>query len=186
MLYTNRCKLMEIQQSDYDDVKELYLDDEVRKFLGGAVEEKYCVVKFNEMLELKNSHWYWVIRNKESMEFIGLISLDTHVDGIGTEISYQLLPKWWRKGYGKETVNKVLEYAFEELRLNIVVAETQSANVQSCKLLESLGMNLENRVVRFGAEQNIYCLRGSHKSAGSTSLYWERSLGKEVYLSSLP
>ena len=158
MLETNRCKLMEIQQSDYDDVKELYLDHEVRRYLGGTVEEKQYIMKFQEMLELKENEWYWVIRKKESMEFVGLISLDTHVDGIGTEISYQLLPKWWGNGYGKEVVKKVLEYAFEELNLNKVVAETQSANINSCRLLESVGMKLENKVIRFGAEQRIFSL----------------------------
>jgi len=42
------------------------------------------------------------------------------------------------------------------------VAETQSANKASCKLLEKLGMNLKQIVQRFGAEQSIYCIEKSN------------------------
>lgn len=156
MLETNRCKLLEIQARDFDDVKQLYLDSEVRKFLGGVIEEKDCLIKFNQMLKLKVDQWHWVIREKQSMVFIGLISLDPHVDGLGKEISYQILPNWWGKGYASESVKSVLEFAFDKINLDVVVAETQSANLQSCKLLERVGMRLENKVIRFGAEQSIY------------------------------
>ncbi len=158
MIETNRCKLYKLQEADYEDVKHLYLDDEVRKYLGGRVEEGQYKSKFQEMIESKSDEWHWVVRVNGSMDFVGLVSLDVHADGIGTEISYQLLPKWWRNGYGKEVLKRVIEFAFKELDLETLVAETQSANIPSCKLLESVGMNLENRVVRFGANQNIYRL----------------------------
>lgn len=160
MLESKRCKLVNIQQSDYEDVKELYLDHEVRRYLGGTVEENQYSMNFQRMVKSENDEWYWVIRKKESMEFVGLISLDIYHDGISTEISYQLLPKWWGNGYGKEMVKRVLEYAFDDLKLTRVVAETQSANIPSCKLLESVGMKLEDRMLRFGAEQNIFSIRG--------------------------
>ena len=55
----------------------------------------------------------------------------------------------------------VLDYAFDTLRLNKVVAETQRLNAQSVRLLERIGMALEKSTFRFGAAQSIYAITAS-------------------------
>ncbi len=159
MIETNRCILSKIQKSDYEDVKMLYTDEKVRQFLGGIIEESIYMIKFNNMCDESNDYLYWVIRHKEDKQFVGLVSLDLHHDGITTEISYQLLPKWWGYGYATEIVQYVISYAFKKLGLIKIVAETQSANTASCRLLKRIGMNLEETVERFGAEQSIFGIR---------------------------
>ena len=99
-----------------------------------------------------------VVKEKSTHTFVGLISLDTHHDGISTEVSYQILPKWWGKGIGSEVVEEVINYAFKSLNLPEVIAETQTANKPSCRLLEKLGMNLRETLLRFGEEQAVFCL----------------------------
>ena len=61
-------------------------------------------------------------------------------------------------GYGEEVIKRIINYAFEELKLTRIVAETQSANKASCKLLKKIGMKLEQSVERFGAEQYIFSI----------------------------
>lgn len=158
MIETNRCQLVELQEADYEDVKKLYSDLKVREFLGGPVSEEVYREKFKKMLISESFQIYWVIRQKDSSLFVGLISLDLHHDGVSTEVSYQLLPEWWGKGYATEAVKEVIRYAFEELRLTKLIAETQTANISSCKLLERVGMKLEQKVQRFGAEQAVYAI----------------------------
>ena len=98
MIETNRCKLVELQETDYEDVKRLYSDIKVREFLGGTtVSEEVYRIKFGKMSKSKNNALYWVIRQRENCLFVGLISLDLHHDGVSTEVSYQLLPEWWEK-----------------------------------------------------------------------------------------
>jgi [ribosomal protein S5]-alanine N-acetyltransferase len=46
-----------------------------------------------------------------------------------------------------------------ELSLPNVIAETQTANRASCKLIERLGMKLEKTIERFGAEHAIYSIK---------------------------
>lgn len=166
MYETKRCKLFKVQETDYEEVKKLYKDERVRQFLGGIVEEKIYRLKFTDMCNTNNNSLYWVIRQKDDNQFIGLVSLDLHHDGISTEISYQLLPKWWGYGYATEIVQEVISYAFKELRLERIVAETQSANKPSCKLLIKIGMSLEETVERFGAEQSIFSIRNTRISNG--------------------
>ena len=158
MIETARCELTTLKDSDWDLVMRLYTDAKVRRFLGGVVDQETIRLKFIEMLKPNLETRYWVIRakNSSSIEEIGIVSLTRHHNNIDTEISYQLLPEWWSKGYGTEAVLAIITYALTVMNLPRVVAETQMANIASCRLLESIGMLLERTVERFGAKQGIY------------------------------
>ncbi len=157
MIETNRCTMIPFQKTDDDEVKQLYRNHDVRRYLGGIQTEDDLQSIFEEMLSM-NGENNWVIRKKNTKEFVGLIFLGLHHDGNFHEVSYQLLPLWWGKGYGTEVVYAVLDYAFLTLNLPKVGAETQAANIPSRRLLEKVGMREEGRVIRFGAEQVIYSI----------------------------
>ncbi|TFE00544.1 GNAT family N-acetyltransferase [Jeotgalibacillus salarius] len=155
-MLTERTIIEEVNELDSEEIKALSTDPTVRKYLGGVRSEGTIPFILKEMLRSDDTSIYLTIRNRETHEFIGLVSLDPHHEGEDIEISYQLLPQWWRKGFGSEAVIEVLKYAFNELMLVKVVAETQSANHSSCRLLEKVGMTLGKKVIRFGEEQSIY------------------------------
>ena len=158
MIQTTRCELSTLQSADWDLVVKLYTDAEVRRFLGGIVDLETIRLRFQRMLEFERQTQHWVIRVKKnnSLVGIGIVSLGKHHNNIDTEISYQLLPEWWGKGYGTEAVQAVLTHALMVLGLPRVIAETQIANIASCRLLERMGMRLERTVERFGAKQGIF------------------------------
>ena len=158
MIQTIRCKLTTLNGNDWQLVMKLYTDVEVRRFLGGVVILKNIREKFWKMLESDTEAKYWVIRVKENSfsSGIGIVSLSRHHNNIDTEISYQLLPEWWNKGYGREAVKAIVDRALTTDNLSRIVAETQIANTASCRLLESIGMSLERTVERFGATQGIF------------------------------
>lgn len=158
---SERCIINEIQIGDYEEVKKLYFDNNVRKFLGGPISYENYNNCFKEMLNADDS-LYWTIRLKSTNEFIGLISLDTHHDGISKELSYQFLPIYWRKGYAIETIKIVINFAFKNLKFNKVISETQVKNKASCKLLNNLGMKVEEKIIRFNSEQYIFSLYSGH------------------------
>jgi ribosomal-protein-alanine N-acetyltransferase len=159
-LETRRYRLDKLQESDYENIKSLYVSEEVRKYLGGTInEEEVFRAKFNEMLEeLTKDSFHWVVTNKNSGEFLGLITLDRYYDDINMEVSYQFLPEWWGNGYATEVIREIIQYAFNRLDLPKVVAETQIVNRLSCNLLERVGMKLEKTTQRYGAKQAIYSI----------------------------
>lgn len=159
---TQRCSLFRLNDNDYEDLKMIYINENVRKYLGGAIPEVHTYSKFLDTLQRSDqgAH-YWTVRLKALNSCIGLVSLDSHTDGINTEVSYEFLPEWWGHGYAREVIQQVLNYAFNELNLSKVIAETQAANLSSCRLLEKLGMQLEQTVLRYGAEQAIYSIENN-------------------------
>ena len=161
MFKTERCVLTTFQESDCEDVSKLFTNQEVRRYLGGVRDADSLKETLESMLTPQPAAYYWVARRESTKEFIGLISLDLHHDGIDYEVSYQLLPDWWGKGYAAETVTVIIDFALNSLKLPAVLAETQSANISSCRLLEKLGMELERKIFRYGAEQTIYSIRST-------------------------
>ncbi len=54
---------------------------------------------------------------------------------------------------------RVLHYAFDEVKLEAVISETQAKNEPSIKLLKRLGMTLDSTLERFGEQQVIYMVK---------------------------
>lgn len=159
---TLRCSLSRLNENDYEDLKIIYTNENVRKYLGGSIPEEHTYGKFLDTLQRsKQGAHYWIVRLNDLNSCIGFVSLDSHLDGIHTEVSYEFLPEWWGHGYAREVIQEILSYAFNELSLSKVIAETQTANRSSCSLLEKLGMQLEETVQRYGAEQAIYSIENN-------------------------
>ena len=158
LLQTSRCILCEIEEKDFDGVEQLYTNEEVRRYLGGIVDSGTIREQFQAILTSPTAGTHLVARTKEANEFIGLFSLDLHHNGTSTEVSYQLLPDWWGKGYAQECVEAIIDFASHHLLLTKLEAETQAANLASCRLLEKMNFQVSEHVERFGAKQIIYQL----------------------------
>lgn len=159
MLETARCRLDQIRPEDEGDLRGLYFDQRVRRYLGGTVDEAGFAKKVSAMVDCDAASHYWSIREKGGGGFIGLASLDPHHDGVDIELSYQLLPDRWRRGYATEVLRRIVDFAFHDLGFERIVAETQVANRGSCGLLEKVGMRPEAVIERFGETQAIYSIR---------------------------
>lgn len=156
---TKRCIIQVLKQDDYEDVKKVYFYSRVRQFLGGVVSIERYNASFNEMIKATDESFYLVVRLKNTNDFIGLISIDEHHDGVYKELSYQFVPDFWGNGYALETTKEVINFVSKELNLKGIVSETQVANKASCRLLNKLGMKITDKVYRFNEEQYIFSLK---------------------------
>ena len=144
-------------RTDYADLLELHQNHNVRLFLGGTLTADDFIRKFERMLGVQED-LQWAARLKETEEFVGLFSLDRHHEGCDIELSYQLAENMQKKGFALEINKCLIDFAFEELSLTRLVAETQTANIASVRLLGKLGMTLERTANRFGAQQSIFAI----------------------------
>ena len=154
---TERCFIKPIDVGDKTDLLRLCDDSDVWKYLGGQGTAEHNR-KNIEYIGKTNITDRWVVRSKTDNTFLGEISLTPHHDGDDIEISYLFLSDHWGKGYASETVRAVIQFAFNEKKLNRLVAETQSANFISCKLLEKLGFHQIKKLIRFNTEQILWAI----------------------------
>jgi RimJ/RimL family protein N-acetyltransferase len=155
VIETGRCVLRPAGSADQDELIALYGNERVRQFLGGVVNSVDAVDRVKRMLEDPTAT-SWIIRRREDGAFVGMVVIDEHHEGREREIWFQLVPTFWRKGLAKEAVGAVIDHEAKALKLTCLVAETQSANARSRRLLERLGMEPVRTLMRFGEEQVIY------------------------------
>ncbi len=59
------------------------------------------------------------------------------------EIGYTIAKPFQRRGFGKESVLRILQYLFEDLKKHRIVASLDPKNESSIRLLESVGFRME-------------------------------------------
>jgi [ribosomal protein S5]-alanine N-acetyltransferase len=154
---TERCRLDPLSESDAPDILRLLQSPECREYLGGPIDPAAFPDRLRAMLADEATH-QWVVRLRDARDFAGLLSFGPHHDGQDQEVSYQFLPEFWGQGLAVESLRALLPEALNRLDLNTVIAETQTANTRSTRLLENLCFQHERTLIRFNAEQAIYRL----------------------------
>jgi ribosomal-protein-alanine N-acetyltransferase len=152
------CCCVHLLPQDAPALLRLHTDSEVRYFLGGPVAESVAGQRVQLLIANNRPLPAWAIRsaNSDLSPMLGLVSFDQHHDGKNIEVSCALLPENRGRGYATEAVQFALRYAFDQMGLRRVIAETQSLNARSVALLQRVGMVFQRTVIRFGAEQSIY------------------------------
>ena len=92
---------------------------------------------------------------KENQKVIGSIGieelseeLDKDLDNLlGRELGYVLNKDYWNKGIMKEAVSKVVDYCFNTLKLNFLMASYFNHNIPSKKVLENLNFKFYKDII---------------------------------------
>ncbi|BBC26491.1 GCN5-related N-acetyltransferase [Pseudanabaena sp. ABRG5-3] len=82
----------------------------------------------------------WFIKINSESEIIGFVGLWYFFEEEQPQLVYALLPKAIKKGYATEAATKILEYCFDELGYEYLVASCDQPNIASQKVAERLGM----------------------------------------------
>lgn len=77
----------------------------------------------------------WAIELKSENKFIGLCAFLKNNEN-EDEIGYRLREKYWRKGLGTEVTIGLLNYGFNQLKMDKITADVNSQNLNSVKILE--------------------------------------------------
>jgi ribosomal-protein-alanine N-acetyltransferase len=82
----------------------------------------------------------WFVETKSEKEIIGFVGLWDFFDEKQPQLVYALLPKATKKGYASEAATKILEYCFNELGYQYLLASCDKPNIESQKVAERIGM----------------------------------------------
>lgn len=150
-LETERLILRPIRNSDAKSAQEQINNLNVSKWLL-VVKYPYTLKDYKEWLKISQKKWKakektdytFGVELKSEKKMIGCFGLH-HVDkrqGTATT-GYWLGEKYWKKGYGTEAYNAVLDFAFNKLKLRRIEAEVYPGNPSSGKLQKKFGAKLE-------------------------------------------
>lgn len=82
----------------------------------------------------------WALEEKASDYFIGYFLLfNINHPHARAEIGYALNPEYWGKGFMKEAINTVLQFAFKSMNIHRIEANINPENLRSEELLKQNG-----------------------------------------------
>ena len=147
ILETERLIVRELDLKDMDDLFELYSYDGMTDYMEGLYpyEEEYEYIREGiEHMYRFFGYGMWLVFEKESGKLVGRAGVE-HREALEgePELGYAIGTPFWKKGYGTEVCQAILDYTKEELGFEEVCSLVEPENKISIHLLEKLGFNFE-------------------------------------------
>lgn len=157
---TERLILKEIDESHVEDILKIRSNEVVNQFVK-RIPPKTNYDALDFILTIKkrvqnNESLNWGISYKNQQNLIGTICLwKFSGDRTEAEVGYELLPEYHRKGIMSEALNAVLNYGFNELNLQTILAFTNKFNENSKGLLVKHDFVLQEGRIDKGFPENL-------------------------------
>lgn len=147
-LTTERLVLRQMNVADQDEIFFLRSDKDVLEFVdipkAQSVNDAIAFIEKINNYIANNESVMWALTLKNSDTLIGNICLwNMDAENNKAEIGYMLHPKCQGKGLMQEAVEKIINYGFEIMQLNSIVADLHAGNLKSLKLLVKNGFMYE-------------------------------------------
>ena len=143
---TTRLRLRPLREDDTEELSRIFSDPAVVLYSGGrspTLEQVRRGIR-QHISEYYRNHGYGLLAAelKDTGEIVGRIGfLETEIDATGdAELHYHLAPTAWGNGLATEAARAVLEWGFEQGRLDRVVAVIHPENVASRRVAEKCGL----------------------------------------------
>ena len=160
ILATERLTLRQLVINDEREIFTLRSDSEINKYLDRQLsntidDARNFINKVNENIN-KNDSLYWAITLSDKNVLIGTICLFSFSDETDKcEIGYELLTNFQGQGIMTEAVEKVIDFAFNTIKVQKIEAFFHIDNQSSIKLLEKFSFKDSNKPDK--TDTNLVC-----------------------------
>jgi [ribosomal protein S5]-alanine N-acetyltransferase len=150
ILITERLTLRQLLINDEEEIFTLRSHSKINKYLdrplSNTIEDaRNFINNVTENIN-KNISLYWAITLSDSNTFVGTICLYGFSDeNDNCEIGYELLTNFQGQGIMKEAVEKVIDYAFNTIKVQKMEAFLHRDNQRSINLLDKLLFKNSNK-----------------------------------------
>ncbi len=173
-LHTERLLLTPLAPTDLDLALELWTDPEVVEYVCDVMTEAEIRQEMPDSTRRGGNGGIgiWCIADRKTREKLGsTYLLPVPIDEDDTdfslvvmgqmpdaeiEIGFFLKRSAWGRGYATEACKRLLQFAFQEVSLNEVVASVDEDNFASKKVLEKSGLLDRGRTRCYGKDSPIY------------------------------
>jgi 3-dehydroquinate dehydratase/shikimate dehydrogenase len=149
---TKRLILRPWKESDLEPFARLNADPRVMEcFPAPLSRQESDALALRIQTKMNEQGWgFWAVEAPGVADFIGMIGLahvlweahEVHFTP-AIEIGWRLLHEYWGKGYATEGAKAALEFGFQTLKCDEIVAFTAVANARSRHVMEKLGMHTD-------------------------------------------
>jgi ribosomal-protein-alanine N-acetyltransferase len=148
VIETERLILRELSLDDVDDIFGYASIPEVSTFLlwypHKSKQDSIDFINFAKDMFAKDISIIWGIELKEEKKLIGIFDLRTmQLINDCAEIGYVISNIYWNRGFISESIQEVIKFCFNELKLNRVEAHCDEENIGSARVMEKAGMKYE-------------------------------------------
>jgi ribosomal-protein-alanine N-acetyltransferase len=148
ILTTERLTLRRPQMNDEQEIFILRSDREINKYLDRQLsntinDARDFISKVNENID-KNESVYWAITLRDQNILAGTICLFGFDENDNCGIGYELLTNFQGQGIMKEAAEKVIDYAFNTIKVQKMEAILHKDNQRSIRLLEECSFSNSN------------------------------------------
>lgn len=147
ILKTKRLSLRPISENDIENVYNLQSLEETARYNTAKIPENLSETKITvenwitENNDDKPKKFTFAIDLIENEKFIGLIGINLGKEHYrNAEIWFQFDYRFWNKGYATESLRKIIEFGFEDLKFHRIEAGCAVDNIGSFSVLEKAGM----------------------------------------------
>lgn len=144
MLETKRLILRPLVAGDIESVFAMRSDEAVMRF----IREPQSRDESENWIRLVSGFWekdklgFCAVIEKETGKFCGWCGVWRLRETGELEVGYAIAEDFWNKGFATEAAAKFLEYAFQTLNPDKIVAVAEPENFASRRVMEKLGMEL--------------------------------------------
>jgi RimJ/RimL family protein N-acetyltransferase len=155
-LDTARLRLRPFQPDDLDALARLYADAEVMKYIGNG--QPRTRAETEALLTLMIRQWEqhgfgrWAMILKATGELIGRCGLSFLHQAEEVELGYLLATAYWGQGLATEASRACVQFGFEQLKLERIVAVARPENLASARVMEKIGMVYQGNAFYYNAE----------------------------------
>lgn len=154
-LETKNLLLRRLNYRDVNNLYEMRRDAQMNEYIDvkpdeNITETKEYIDKMNRGID--NNKWIiWAIELKQSEKIIGTISIwNINTEQTGAELGYGIMPDYQGKGFMKEALLRVVQYAFDIMSLKYLDAYTEENNLKSIRLLKRCDFKEVNKIKEEG------------------------------------
>src|SRR3982750_2182821 len=145
ILTTERLTLRQLAINDEQEIFTLRSDSEINKYLDRQISSTIDDARNFINKITQSGALYWAITLSGKNALIGTICLfDFSDENYKCEIGYELLTNFQGQGIMKEAVEKVIDYAFNTIKVKKIEAFMHRDNLSSINLLEKVSFSSSN------------------------------------------
>lgn len=145
---SERLHFRKILLSDAKNLFHIRSNDDVMRFMDvirfESISDAEKLINSVEEAYRKQEGITWAIIERHSNSFIGYFGFWRMIpEHCRAEIGYALKREYWGKGYMHETIDKIVRFGFNEMKLHSIEANVNPANERSKKVLVKIGFKKE-------------------------------------------